>query len=48
MIGKRLSAAKSTKAEVPAVTAGPKHVAIIIEGNGRLAQKKGKIRTFCH
>lgn len=48
MIGKRLSAAKSTKAEVPAESAGPKHVAIIMDGNGRWAQKKGKIRTFGH
>ena len=48
MIGKRLSAAKSTKTEVPAVNAGPKHVAIIMDGNGRWAQKKGKIRTFGH
>ncbi|MCG8495502.1 MAG: polyprenyl diphosphate synthase, partial [Enterobacterales bacterium] len=48
MIGKRLSAAKSTKAEAPAVTAGPKHVAIIMDGNGRWAQRKGKIRTFGH
>ncbi len=28
--------------------AGPKHVAIIMDGNGRWAQKKGKIRTFGH
>ncbi len=48
MIGKRLSAAKSTNAEAPAVTAGPKHVAIIMDGNGRWAQRKGKIRTFGH
>ena len=48
MIGKRLSAAKSTKTEVPAESAGPKHVAIIMDGNGRWAQKKGKIRTFGH
>ncbi len=26
----------------------PKHVAIIMDGNGRWAQKKGKIRTFGH
>jgi len=49
MIGKRLSAAKSSKAEAPvATTTGPKHVAIIMDGNGRWAQKKGKIRTFGH
>ncbi len=28
--------------------AGPKHVAIIMDGNGRWAQNKGKIRTFGH
>ena len=28
--------------------AGPQHVAIIMDGNGRWAQKKGKIRTFGH
>lgn len=27
---------------------GPQHVAIIMDGNGRWAQKKGKIRTFGH
>ena len=48
MIGKRLSAAKSTEQEVPVANAGPKHVAIIMDGNGRWAQKKGKIRTFGH
>ena len=26
----------------------PKHVAIIMDGNGRWAKKKGKIRTFGH
>lgn len=48
MIGKRLSAAKSTKVVEPVSSAGPKHVAIIMDGNGRWAQKKGKIRTFGH
>lgn len=28
--------------------AGPAHVAIIMDGNGRWAQKKGKLRTFGH
>lgn len=27
---------------------GPQHVAIIMDGNGRWAKKKGKIRTFGH
>lgn len=48
MIGKRLNAAKSTEVVEPAANAGPKHVAIIMDGNGRWAQKKGKIRTFGH
>ena len=26
----------------------PQHVAIIMDGNGRWAKKKGKIRTFGH
>lgn len=29
-------------------TAGPKHVAIIMDGNGRWAHKKGKLRIFGH
>lgn len=48
MIGKRLNAAKSTEVVESAANAGPKHVAIIMDGNGRWAQKKGKIRTFGH
>ncbi len=48
MIGKRLNATKSTQVTGPAEIAGPKHVAIIMDGNGRWAQKKGKIRTFGH
>lgn len=48
MIGKRLNAAKKTSVIGPAPVAGPKHVAIIMDGNGRWAQKKGKIRTFGH
>ena len=48
MIGKRLNAAKSTENLGSAEYAGPKHVAIIMDGNGRWAQKKGKIRTFGH
>ena len=48
MIGKRLNAAKKTNVIGPAPVAGPKHVAIIMDGNGRWAQKKGKIRTFGH
>ena len=48
MIGKRSNAAKTTEPVGPADSAGPKHVAIIMDGNGRWAQKKGKIRTFGH
>ena len=48
MIGKRLSAAKSTKAEVPAESAGPKHVAIIMDGNGRWGLKKYNSRRKGH
>ena len=29
-------------------TSMPQHVAIIMDGNGRWAKKKGKIRTFGH
>ncbi|MCU7554933.1 polyprenyl diphosphate synthase [Alteromonas sp. ASW11-19] len=47
MIGKR-SSQKTAKTEEPDNTAGPQHVAIIMDGNGRWAQKKGKIRTFGH
>ena len=47
MLGKR-SSAKAATPEVPATVAGPQHVAIIMDGNGRWAQKKGKIRTFGH
>ncbi len=47
MIGKR-SSQTTAKAEEPDTTAGPQHVAIIMDGNGRWAQKKGKIRTFGH
>jgi undecaprenyl diphosphate synthase len=48
MIGKRSNAAKTTDTVGPASVVGPKHVAIIMDGNGRWAQKKGKIRTFGH
>lgn len=47
MLGKR-SSAKTATPEVQAGIAGPQHVAIIMDGNGRWAQKKGKIRTFGH
>ncbi len=47
MLGKR-SSAKAATPEEPATVAGPQHVAIIMDGNGRWAQKKGKIRTFGH
>ncbi|GEA05951.1 hypothetical protein KUL42_07120 [Alteromonas sp. KUL42] len=42
MIGKRLSTAESIDVTGPASVVGPKHVAIIMDGNGRWAQKKGK------
>ncbi len=32
----------------PASTAGPRHVAIIMDGNGRWAQKRGRPRLFGH
>jgi undecaprenyl diphosphate synthase len=48
MIGKRFSATKAKNEEKPSVKLGPQHVAIIMDGNGRWAQKKGKIRTFGH
>lgn len=48
MIGKRLSATKAKSDEQPSEQLGPQHVAIIMDGNGRWAQKKGKIRTFGH
>ena len=47
MLGKR-SSAKAATPEVQAGITGPQHVAIIMDGNGRWAQKKGKIRTFGH
>ena len=48
MIGKRLSTAESIEVTGPASVVGHKNVAIIMDGNGRWAQKKGKIRTFGH
>ena len=47
MLGKR-SRAKAATPEVQAGVTGPQHVAIIMDGNGRWAQQKGKIRTFGH
>ncbi|MEG3767649.1 polyprenyl diphosphate synthase [Alteromonas sp. 14N.309.X.WAT.G.H12] len=47
MLGKRSSAAPA-KTDGPEDIQGPQHVAIIMDGNGRWAQKKGKIRTFGH
>ncbi|RDV24402.1 di-trans,poly-cis-decaprenylcistransferase [Alteromonas aestuariivivens] len=47
MLGKQSNAETGTDA-VQAVQPGPKHVAIIMDGNGRWAKQKGKIRTFGH
>lgn len=47
MLGKQSDATTTSEAG-PATIPGPKHVAIIMDGNGRWAQKKGKIRTFGH
>ncbi|QJR81776.1 di-trans,poly-cis-decaprenylcistransferase [Alteromonas pelagimontana] len=47
MLGKR-SSAETPTAAVEVSSPGPQHVAIIMDGNGRWAQKKGKIRTFGH
>ncbi|NVK53988.1 MAG: di-trans,poly-cis-decaprenylcistransferase [Alteromonadaceae bacterium] len=38
----------TTLAAGPALLKMPQHVAIIMDGNGRWAKKKGKIRTFGH
>ena len=38
----------TTVAERLASLKVPQHVAIIMDGNGRWAKKKGKIRTFGH
>ncbi|MEW9797637.1 polyprenyl diphosphate synthase [Alteromonas sp. CYL-A6] len=46
MIGKRSKAA--VREPQQGETAGPQHVAIIMDGNGRWAQQKGKVRTFGH
>lgn len=47
MLGKRSNTAPVVT-EAPTDVPGPQHVAIIMDGNGRWAQKKGKIRTFGH
>lgn len=47
MLGMRSNTAPE-KSDVLASVPGPQHVAIIMDGNGRWAQKKGKIRTFGH
>ncbi|MCW8107546.1 polyprenyl diphosphate synthase [Alteromonas ponticola] len=42
------STSENNSAQTLDSVAGPKHVAVIMDGNGRWAQKKGKIRTFGH
>ncbi|MFY0310729.1 isoprenyl transferase [Leisingera sp. D0M16] len=37
-----------TAGEVPAARSGPRHVAIIMDGNGRWAQARGRPRLFGH
>ena len=48
MIGKRSNAAKTTEPVGPADSAGPKHVAIIMDGNGRWAKSNNKTRIEGH
>ncbi|KIC26617.1 MULTISPECIES: isoprenyl transferase [unclassified Leisingera] len=38
----------SAAGEVPAARSGPRHVAIIMDGNGRWAQARGRPRLFGH
>lgn len=47
MFGKRQQVDNHSLASNQTPT-GPRHVAIIMDGNGRWAQRKGKIRTFGH
>lgn len=48
MLGRKSDAHTAPVEEVQKSLPGPKHVAIIMDGNGRWAKKKGKIRTFGH
>lgn len=48
MLRKRTSASKTPEKVEEGPVMGPQHVAIIMDGNGRWAKKKGKIRTFGH
>ncbi|MFW8590286.1 polyprenyl diphosphate synthase [Glaciecola sp. 2405UD65-10] len=47
MLGKRAEPSSTAICNV-AIDKIPRHVAIIMDGNGRWAQQKGKLRTFGH
>lgn len=48
MLRKRTTASDTPDAPAVGAQDGPQHVAIIMDGNGRWAKSKGKIRTFGH
>ena len=47
-VEKRLSGSNAVDGPLPAEGRGPRHVAIIMDGNGRWAQARGKPRLFGH